>query len=408
MEKIRFIHAADLHLGSTFPHTDGAKSFIKEEFERSIEYAVERMIQDAIQFQVDFIILAGDIFDQENRSIRSQIFLKRTFQQLQDVGIQVYMVFGNHDPLHQKYAFDTWPQHVHVFATTPEVKVFYKNNLPVCHLYGCSYKTRHVKENLAALYEKKEGALYHIAILHGQDRMSEEHVPYAPFSKNELLHKEMDYWALGHIHQRTSLHERIHYPGNIQGRHANETNQKGYLLVELDDDQIEVAFQAVSPIVFKDIFIPLAAEDTLDRLTEHLLEELRVHRNKAMKGIAARVILEEASSSFSDLFQREALEEFRETLNDIGATEDPFFYIYQMDNKPKKSFAIPEEKENTFLKDLHLQANALYQDAKEMDVYLRELFDHPVVKKHIPLENLDKKTLVEKGTQMIHYLWEKE
>lgn len=404
MEKVRFIHAADLHLGSTFPHTDGAKPFIKEELEKSIEHAVAQMIQEAKELQVDFIILAGDIFDEENRSIRSQIFLKRQLEQLKEENIPVYIVFGNHDPLYDKYAVDTWPEHVHVFSTSPEVKLFQKNGIPLCHLYGCSYKTRHVPDNLAKLYEKKEGVLYHIGILHGQEKMGKEHAPYAPFSTSELKRKEMDYWALGHVHERRALDERIHYPGNIQGRHAKETREKGYLLVELEREQIEVTFRAVSPIVFVNVSLQLQPSDTVEQLTERLLQSIRCHSHERIKGLSVRVHIEGDSALFSRLFMRDSLSEFRELLNDIGATEQPFFFIYHIEDRTKASSL----QENTFFSDILQQKEGLMQQPKELETHLSDLFHHPIAKRYISTDNIDKKELIEKGTQLIYYLWEKE
>ena len=42
-----------------------------------------------------------------------------------------------------------------------------QNSEAVTHLYGFSYPTRHVEENQLVKYIKKEGADFHIGILHG-------------------------------------------------------------------------------------------------------------------------------------------------------------------------------------------------------------------------------------------------
>ena len=76
---------------------------------------------------------------------------------------------------------------------------------------------------------------FHIGMLHGSLAGDETHAVYAPFTKSELLAKQYDYWALGHIHLRQQLHEEppIVYPGNIQGRHRNERGEKGFYEVSL-------------------------------------------------------------------------------------------------------------------------------------------------------------------------------
>ncbi|RSL29490.1 hypothetical protein D7Z54_30935 [Salibacterium salarium] len=126
METLRFIHAADLHLGSTIPAAQGASPLLKQQVENSIYTAVDHLVKDAIHLQVDFVILAGDLFDQDNRSIKNQFYLKKQCMTLQSYDIPVYIIFGNHDPVNRKYAPTGWPRNVHIFDTTPEVKVFIK------------------------------------------------------------------------------------------------------------------------------------------------------------------------------------------------------------------------------------------------------------------------------------------
>jgi len=54
------------------------------------------------------------------------------------------------------------------------------------------------------------------------------HENYAPCAIEDLTNKGYDYWALGHVHQASVLHEKPHvvFPGNLQGRHARETGTK--------------------------------------------------------------------------------------------------------------------------------------------------------------------------------------
>ena len=72
----------------------------------------------------------------------------------------------------------------------------------VAHLYGFSYPTRHVEDNQLVEYIKKEGADFHIGILHGHFEGNSDHGRYASFTTKELMEKKFDYWALGHIHKR--------------------------------------------------------------------------------------------------------------------------------------------------------------------------------------------------------------
>ncbi|MDA6365974.1 hypothetical protein OSK45_29385, partial [Escherichia coli] len=78
-------------------------------------------------------------------------------------------------------------------------------------------------------------------------------VPYAPFRINDLLGKDFDYWALGHIHKREIIISEppVIYPGNIQGRNRKETGPKGCYLVELDRSGAKTEFLEAAPVIWE-------------------------------------------------------------------------------------------------------------------------------------------------------------
>jgi len=74
---VRFIHAADLHLDSPFKGIKSLPAFIWEAIYQSTFQALTRLVDLAIKEQVDFICLAGDIYDGEDRSVKAQAYLKK-------------------------------------------------------------------------------------------------------------------------------------------------------------------------------------------------------------------------------------------------------------------------------------------------------------------------------------------
>ena len=89
---VKFIHAADLHLDSPFKSRTKMPNSDLEVLMESTYNSVTRMIDFAIRESVDFIVLSGDIFDQSNRSLKSEIFLKQAFNRLREKNIFVYMI----------------------------------------------------------------------------------------------------------------------------------------------------------------------------------------------------------------------------------------------------------------------------------------------------------------------------
>src|SRR5690625_6385033 len=80
---------------------------------------------------------------------------------------------------------------------------------------------------------------------------------YAPFYLRDLVEKDFDYWALGHIHQREILKENPHivYPGNIQGRNRKEQGEKGCYYVTLSQASTTVSFVTLQAIQFMALVI---------------------------------------------------------------------------------------------------------------------------------------------------------
>ncbi len=86
MKKISFIHAADLHLDSPMVGLKSLPANIYSRVRESTFTALKKITAAAIQHQVDFVILAGDLFDGEDRSLRAQSRLRTEMLKLAEKG----------------------------------------------------------------------------------------------------------------------------------------------------------------------------------------------------------------------------------------------------------------------------------------------------------------------------------
>jgi len=77
----------------------------------------------------------------------------------------------------------------------------------------------------------------------------------------DLEHTGLDYWALGHIHDRRVLrqaHPTVVYPGNLQARHPNEPGPKGFYFVEVAPGEAPVlTFQPADSWRFERVEVDL-------------------------------------------------------------------------------------------------------------------------------------------------------
>ena len=72
MKQISFIHAADLHLDSPMVGLKYLPANILSRVRESTFAALEKLTAAAIDRNVDFVVLAGDLYDGEDRSLRAQ------------------------------------------------------------------------------------------------------------------------------------------------------------------------------------------------------------------------------------------------------------------------------------------------------------------------------------------------
>lgn len=221
---ITFVHSADLHMDSLFKTKGHLPEELLERLRAGTFEAFDRLIQVCINEQADFLLIAGDVYHEELRSLKAQVHVRRGFEKLQKHDIHVYVSFGNHDFTGGAEHAVSFPENVHVFQSE-EVQAFpfYKEGERLAHIYGFSYETRAVKDHKAREFQKTGHPLYHIAMLHGSLETKTDHDVYAPFTLEELKNKGMDYWALGHIHKREVLSsDPAHYLSRKYSRQIPE------------------------------------------------------------------------------------------------------------------------------------------------------------------------------------------
>ncbi|RHW43121.1 DNA repair exonuclease [Neobacillus notoginsengisoli] len=301
MKKVTFIHAADLHLDSPMAGLKNLPEPIFARLKESTFSSLRKIVDAAISNEVDFVILAGDLYDGEDRSLKAQSRFRAEMERLLGKGIPVFAIHGNHDHLGGSWVKMQMPENVHIFGSKTESVLLETESGAAVNLYGFSYPTRHVTERKIHTYEKAAGGDFHIGILHGSDGSTTEHGSYCPFAVGELLEKQFDYWALGHIHKRALLAENppIVYPGNIQGRNRKETGEKGCYLVSLDEAGANLEFMETNDIVWHEADISARGITDFDGIYRLLLKEKEKFR-RVGKGVLLSVILRDIGLAGQD------------------------------------------------------------------------------------------------------------
>ncbi|EPD9051195.1 metallophosphoesterase family protein [Listeria monocytogenes] len=278
MKEIQFLHMADLHLDSPFIGLSTLPQPLFSAMQESTFQSLERITTVAIKEAVDFVLIAGDVYDSEDQSVRAQARFAKEMKRLEAANIPVFMIHGNHDFIEKHKEKLALPSNVHVFSEQVEVMSHKTATGVSVNIYGFSYNERHIRSSRVGEYKIQGDADFHIALLHGSEvSSSEEHDVYAPFRVQEISKKGFDYWALGHIHKRQLLAESpsIYYPGNIQGRNRKESGEKGASIVTLSEASTTIDFIGTSPIIWEEAVITLPENSEINafyRETTKLLE----------------------------------------------------------------------------------------------------------------------------------------
>jgi predicted phosphodiesterase len=290
---MRFLHGADIHLDSPLRGLERYEGAPVDEVRGATRRAFGNLVALARSEQVDFVVIAGDLYDGDWQDFNTGLCFARGMAELGESGIAVYVVRGNHDAASRLTRSLRLPTNVHLLSErAPETRVDERLGLAV---HGQSFATAAVLEDLAARYPAALPQHFNLGLLHTALSGREGHAPYAPTTEQVLRAKGYDYWALGHVHARevVSTDPWVVYPGNLQGRHVRERGAKGAELVTVEDGVISTVSHPCDVLRFDELALDIDGLVDLDALLERAQGEVKTHLAAAegrILGLRVRLI----------------------------------------------------------------------------------------------------------------------
>jgi len=248
---MRFLHAADIHLGyeqygETERYNDFARAFLS-------------MIDDALARRVDFALLAGDLFNKRSIEPRTLLWAVRGLEQLREAGVPVFAVEGNHERSNYLEAFSWLDYLVEMgllillnpiirdgkMALAPwdaEARIGAYYDLPGgVRVMGVKYyggSTPRVVQDLTAALADLPGPrpAYTILMMHaGLQGILDQYSATLSRAQLDPLRPYVDYLALGHIHKPFEQDDWLYNPGSLETNAVNEAawEDRGYLIVDI-------------------------------------------------------------------------------------------------------------------------------------------------------------------------------
>jgi DNA repair exonuclease SbcCD nuclease subunit len=306
---VKFIHAADIHLDSPLTGLSAYADAPVNMLRTATRDAFTNLVTEAIDQPVDFMVIAGDLYDGTWKDHNTGIYFCKEMGRLKKAGIPVYLLFGNHDAESEMTKKLQLPDNVFTFDTRKPT-TFRLEHLKVA-LHGRSFKEKETIENLATGYPAPVPGMFNIGVLHTALEGNSAHANYAPCSLDELHAKGYHYWALGHVHEHQiwTGASTVVFPGNLQGRHIRETGPRGAMIVTADEYGIqEIKRLFVDVLRWTSLEVDATECNTLSEVVGLIDEALdRLVENSASTILTAvRVTVTGKSPAHGDLFGLES------------------------------------------------------------------------------------------------------
>jgi DNA repair exonuclease len=257
-----FMHIADTHLGYE-------QYGVRERF-NDFTHAFWDIIEEALNRKIDFMIVAGDLFNKRAIDALTLIHAIEGFRKLHDRGIPVIAIEGNHDRSYYRDGI-SWLQflcyqgYIKLLAPvmqegipqlTPwDAKTMLGSYIDLLdgrlRVYGLPWQGAATTRSLegfaqtlkaAADTPVEQGIEYRLLMMHtGIDGYVPRVQGLPPLAQFQPLRDSIDYLALGHVHKPYERDGWIYNPGSPETCSAEEVQwtDRGYYYVEIDTDEPE-------------------------------------------------------------------------------------------------------------------------------------------------------------------------
>lgn len=319
-ETLRFIHAARLSVEHPLSDTGTIAPKLRGLTRGATTQALQNLVAACLEQDIDFLLLTGDTLHQSDFSIKARVELRRGFEQLDDAGIQVFLVPGANDPATLWDEFPDLPSNVSVFRPESDDPVaVLRDGSVIASIRALSWRQswfawddeephadrtqRRAKEaddaeNSFDHHEPLRSALIDESDdpeLDGSESLAENEA--ASPARREIRRvnspadlrpnhfaiaivrdgvdqpgpdPQADYLAVVGGRERTTSKGSdwlMHFPGGAQGLSPNETGLHGCSLVDLDSDGvIRCRFLPTAPVRWENFELAVDADTTFQQL----------------------------------------------------------------------------------------------------------------------------------------------
>lgn len=270
MARASFLHTADLHLSRPFGFLPPQ---IAEERRRDQRRTLSKIVDLALERDVNFLLVAGDLFDRPDPDPSDIEAVTENFRRLTEAGKLIFAIPGNHDHCSmggfwRRFNMDG----VRVF-TEPEYQSEILGDLGII-VTGIAFdrenSSRRAFEGL-----NLQSDLPAVILVHSSYESFEGQIErYHPFSAAEIAQLPAAYIALGHYHRLNFINSNgviACYPGTPEGISfdAPETEERYVIIGKIEDDgKVATEQVPVNRRIMRSVEIDCTSFDSIDALLE--------------------------------------------------------------------------------------------------------------------------------------------
>jgi DNA repair protein SbcD/Mre11 len=304
MAELKVVHAADLHLDSPLRGLERYEGAPVEQIRSATRRAFKNLIDLCLEESAALLLLAGDLYDGDWRDYSTGLFFASELGRLREAGVKVVWIRGNHDA--ESRLTNRLPRLEGVYelpARSPGTQRFEELGIAV---HGQSYARPDVTDDLSRGYPAPVTGFVNFGLLHTALEGRPGHATYCPCRLDALVSHGYDYWALGHVHAREVLAREpyVVYPGNLQGRQARESGDKGAYVITLESGRItDLTFARLDVVRWDTLSVDVSGLGNVDDVMDRVSDELGRATREARRLLALRVRLTGASDAHSALLE---------------------------------------------------------------------------------------------------------
>lgn len=286
---IKILHTGDVHLGKKLSTLLGKRA---DEGRQALKKAFQKTVQTAVKEKANIFLIAGDLFDNNNPSRETTLFVRREFKKLEASGIQICILPGTHDYLSESSIYrkvDFSKEFRNVFIFFEEGFRFYPAFS--LNIFGRPNLTRSSASSPLQGLLPDSTKKFNIAVVHGSLQIpgKSSEIDY-PITLAEIEKSDFDYVALGHWH---GLYEcptkkvKAYYSGAPEIIDFRSAKAGNVLLVELGENEVKISPIRVGEKYFERVEIDISAMEDILELEEKILKDATSNlvREVVLKGI---------------------------------------------------------------------------------------------------------------------------